>query len=72
VRLTFLGSETYQPLLGRIARDTGVDYNILSGRIDRIKDTPYGQLTVALVGGDQAAARTAFAAAGVTVEDLRA
>ena len=72
VRLTFLGADTYQPLLGRVARETGVDYNILSGRIDRIKDTPYGQLTVALVGGDQAAARAAFAAAGVTVEELRA
>jgi len=71
VRLTFLGGDTYQPLLGRIARDTGVDYNILSGRIDRIKDTPYGQLIVALVGGDQDAARAAFTAAGVTVEDLR-
>ncbi|GHH58071.1 MULTISPECIES: methionine ABC transporter ATP-binding protein [Gammaproteobacteria] len=72
VRLTFLGGDTYQPLLGRIARDTGVDYNILSGRIDRIKDTPYGQLTVALVGGDIAAAQAGFAAAGVHVEELRA
>ncbi|MDG2525215.1 methionine ABC transporter ATP-binding protein [Stenotrophomonas sp. HITSZ_GD] len=71
VRLTFLGADTYQPLLGRIARETGVDYNILTGRIDRIKDTPYGQLTVALVGGNQEAARTAFSAAGVTVEELR-
>ena len=71
VRLTFLGNDTYEPLLGRIARDTGVDYNILSGRIDRIKDTPYGQLTVALVGGDQAAAQAAFVAAGVHVEELR-
>ena len=71
VRLTFLGGGTYDPLLGRIARDTGVDYNILSGRIDRIKDTPYGQLTVALVGGDQNAAQAGFTAAGVHVEELR-
>jgi len=71
VRLTFLGNGTYEPLLGRIARDTGVDYNILTGRIDRIKDTPYGQLTVALVGGDQNAAQAAFVAAGVHVEELR-
>ncbi|PZU27132.1 MAG: methionine ABC transporter ATP-binding protein, partial [Stenotrophomonas sp.] len=71
VRLTFLGEGTYEPLLGRIARDTGVDYNILTGRIDRIKDTPYGQLTVALVGGDQNAAQAAFVAAGVHVEELR-
>jgi len=71
VRLTFLGGGTYDPLLGRIARQTGVDYNILSGRIDRIKDTPYGQLTVALVGGDQDAAQAGFSAAGVHVEELR-
>ena len=71
VRLTFIGNDTYQPLLGRIARDTGVDYNILSGRIDRIKDTPYGQLIVALVGGDIAAAQAGFSAAGVQVEELR-
>jgi D-methionine transport system ATP-binding protein len=71
MRLTFLGQDTYEPLLGRIARETGVDYNILSGRIDRIKDTPYGQLTVALVGGDEDAAQAAFVAAGVHVEELR-
>jgi len=71
VRLTFLGGDTYEPLLGRVARETGVDYNILSGRIDRIKDTPYGQLVVALVGGDQSAAQAAFVAAGVHVEELR-
>ncbi|WP_295846298.1 methionine ABC transporter ATP-binding protein [uncultured Xanthomonas sp.] len=71
LRLTFLGTDTYAPLLGRIARATTVDYNILSGRIDRIKDTPYGQLTVALVGGDMDAAQAAFVAAGVHVQELR-
>jgi len=71
VRLTFLGSDTYQPLLGRIARETGVDYNILAGRIDRIKQTPYGQLTVALVGGDVEAALAGFHAANVHVRELR-
>jgi len=71
VRLTFLGHDTYAPLLGRIARETGVDYNILSGRIDRIKTTPYGQLTLALVGGKYDNALAAFAAAGVYIEELR-
>jgi len=71
VRLTFLGHDTYTPLLGRIARETGVDYNILSGRIDRIKTTPYGQLTLALVGGEHDNALAAFAAAGVHIEELR-
>ena len=70
LRLTFLGDDTYQPLLGRIARETGVDYNILAGRIDRIKDTPYGQLTVSLVGGDADAAQARFAEAGVFIEQV--
>jgi D-methionine transport system ATP-binding protein len=71
LRLTFLGDETYRPLLGQIARQTGVDYNILAGRIDRIRDTPYGQLTVSLVGGDVDAAQTRFIQAGIHVQALR-
>lgn len=71
LRLTFRGNATFAPLLGRIARETGVDYSILSGRIDRIKDVPYGQLTLALVDGDLDAARARLLAAGVDVEELR-
>ncbi|MBG6790618.1 methionine ABC transporter ATP-binding protein [Pseudomonas aeruginosa] len=71
LRLTFRGEATYAPLLGTVARQTGVDYSILSGRIDRIKDTPYGQLTLALVGGDLEAAMSQFNAADVHVEVLR-
>ena len=33
-------------------RDCGVDFNLLAGRVDRIRDLPCGQLTVALAGGD--------------------
>jgi D-methionine transport system ATP-binding protein len=69
LRLTFRGEATYQPILGRIARDTGVDYSILAGRIDRIRDEPYGQLLVSLVGGDVALARARLTAAGVRVEE---
>ncbi len=71
LRLTFRGASTYEPILGRIARETGVDYSILSGRIDRIRDEPYGQLTVALIGGDVAEARRRLEAAGVQVEAAR-
>lgn len=71
LRLTFQGEATYKPLLGTVARETGVDFSILSGRIDRIKDTPYGQLTLALVGGDMAAALARLDAADVHVEVLR-
>ncbi|MDR0279354.1 MAG: methionine ABC transporter ATP-binding protein [Paucimonas sp.] len=71
VRLTFQGDATYAPLLGTVARETGVDYSILAGRIDRIKDTPYGQLTLAVTGGDMEAAFARFAAADVHMEVLR-
>ncbi|MES2819251.1 MAG: methionine ABC transporter ATP-binding protein [Pseudomonadota bacterium] len=71
LRLTFQGQATYAPLLGSVARETGVDYSILAGRIDRIKDIPYGQLTLALTGGDFAAALACFEAADVHVEVLR-
>ena len=71
VRLTFQGDATYAPLLGIVARETGVDYSILAGRIDRIKDIPYGQLTLALIGGDMEAAFARFKAADVHMEVLR-
>lgn len=71
LRLTFRGESTYQPLLGSVAQATGVDYSILSGRIDRIKDMPYGQLTLSLAGGDLEAAMERLRAAGVHVEVLR-
>ncbi|MDO6443243.1 methionine ABC transporter ATP-binding protein [Marinobacter sp. 2_MG-2023] len=71
LRLTFKGDSTYQPLLGSVARASGVDFSILSGRIDHIKDTPYGQLTLSLVGGDLEVAMSALDAADVHVEVLR-
>jgi D-methionine transport system ATP-binding protein len=70
VRLTFRGEATYKPVLGEVARATGVDYSILGGRIHRLRETPYGQLTLALTGGDVAAAISRFQAAGVRVDDL--
>ncbi|WP_328186359.1 methionine ABC transporter ATP-binding protein [Marinobacter sp. OP 3.4] len=71
LRLTFRGESTYQPLLGHVARASGVDFSILSGRIDHIKDTPYGQLTLSLVGGDLEKAMAEFDAADVHVEVVR-
>lgn len=72
VRLTMVGETTHLPLLGAVARQTGVDYRILRAQVDRIKDTPYGQFTVALVDGDSAAAIALFQEAQVTVEVIRA
>ncbi|MCK0106485.1 methionine ABC transporter ATP-binding protein [Marinobacter sp. S0848L] len=71
LRLTFKGESTYKPLLGKVARQSGVDFSILSGRIDHIKDTPYGQLTLSLIGGDVEVALKALEAADVHVEVVR-
>ena len=71
LRLTVQGEATYAPLLGSLARETGVDYSILAGRIDRIRDVPYGQLTLALAGGDLDLALSRLRAAQVQVEVLR-
>jgi D-methionine transport system ATP-binding protein len=71
-RLTYHGAAVRAPLLGRIARETGVDYAILSGRVARIGEEPYGQLTLSFLGGDVDAALAGFAAAGVGVQELRA
>jgi D-methionine transport system ATP-binding protein len=71
VRLTFTGDTTYAPLLGEVARNTGIDFSILAGRIDRIKDTPYGQLTVTFTAGDIDAALAQLSARGLSVEELR-
>lgn len=71
LRLTFLGADTFKPLLGQVARQTGVDYTILGGHIGRIRDTPYGQLTIALTGGDIEGAQAALVQADVHVQELR-
>jgi D-methionine transport system ATP-binding protein len=68
VRLTFRGEATYRPILGAVARETGVDYSILGGRIHRLRETPYGQLTLSLTGGDVEAAIARFKADGVRVD----
>lgn len=71
LRLTFLGDLIQQPLLSRISRNNSIDCAILSGRIDKIKGVPYGQLVVSLTGNDPSAAQAAFISAGITVEELR-
>jgi D-methionine transport system ATP-binding protein len=70
LRLSFRGEATWSPTLGRVTRETGIDFNILAGRIDRIKDLPYGQLTLAMQGPNVDAALQALRAAGIEVEEL--
>jgi D-methionine transport system ATP-binding protein len=68
VRLTYRGQTVGDPILAQVARETGVDFSILSGRVSRIKDMPYGQLTVAMAGGDIDLAIRRFEAAQIIVE----
>ncbi|MDF2925579.1 MAG: methionine transporter ATP-binding protein [Paenibacillaceae bacterium] len=50
VRITYLGETTYQPVLFEVTQQTGTPFAILQGTISRMKDTPYGQLTVEFGG----------------------
>ena len=66
--LVFRGQQTFQPVLSRVSRETGVDHAILAGRIGRFRDQPYGQLEISLLGGDPQAAIERLRAEGVEVE----
>lgn len=58
LNLTFLGGEddeegstgAAQPLVSSIIKKFGVDVNIISGKVDYLKDLPYGTLLVELIG----------------------
>jgi len=71
-RLTFMEDTVHQPVLSRTAREFGIDFSILGGRIEQIKSMTCGQLTIALEGDNtrvhQALAH--LAAQGVTVEEV--
>ena len=67
-RLVFRGERTFEPVLSRISRETGVDHAILAGRIGRFRDQAYGQLEVSLAGGDPQVAIARLRAEGVEVE----
>lgn len=71
VRLNFRGDSTHSPLFASVMRDCGVDFNLLAGRVDRIRDLPCGQLTVALAGGDIDQALSRLRAAEVRVDLIR-
>ena len=73
VRLSFRGDATLEPVLSQISRDLNLDLSILQGSVGRIKQTPYGQLVLAVQGASDAKARLSqeFAREGVQYEVLR-
>lgn len=72
VRITFLGEQTYRPVLFECLQETGTPFSILQGTISKMKDTPYGQLVVELNGGEAGASRTIdiLRSRGLEVEEI--
>ena len=58
LRITFRGDHATDPIVARLARETGIEANILSGTVDEIGGRPFGSLIVALPPGPDVAART--------------
>ena len=52
LRLTYVGNATHEPILSRITAQTSAEITILQGVIARIKNTPYGQLIVEVLGSE--------------------
>ena len=55
VHLTFLGNAD-EPVVARLIKNYGVDVNIISGKIDYLKDMPYGTLLVEISGSKESLA----------------
>ncbi|WP_246427570.1 methionine ABC transporter ATP-binding protein [Paenibacillus phyllosphaerae] len=51
-RVHFVGELTYEPILYNAVKKTSVQFAILQGTISRMKQTPYGELIVELIGPD--------------------
>lgn len=58
VKINFLGTSTYQPILSEAVKTTDVTFAILSGTIATMKDVPYGQLIVRFEGPKEALDQT--------------
>lgn len=73
VRLSFRGDSTVKPMLSHVSRELNLDLSILQGSVGRIKDTPYGQLVIAVQGDPVAQEKLngVLAGAGVECEVLR-
>ncbi len=50
IRVSFIGSSAGEPLISGMVQKYDIRANILYGNIDRVKDTPFGNLTLELMG----------------------
>lgn len=50
VIVSFIGNAAFDPVLGRVAHESGTTFSILRGELGRIKKMPFGQILVEIKG----------------------
>ena len=50
IRISFIGASAGEPVISNMVRKFDIDANILYGNVDRVKDTPFGNLTLEMIG----------------------
>lgn len=50
VRVSFIGKSAGEPIISSLIKSFDIKVNILYGNIDRVKDTPFGNLVLELIG----------------------
>ncbi|WP_314002646.1 methionine ABC transporter ATP-binding protein [uncultured Paenibacillus sp.] len=72
-RVNYVGDTTYEPILYNTVRSSPVQFAILQGTVSRMKQTPYGQLIIELIGDgpDIAQVVADLRQEGLDVEELR-
>lgn len=50
IRVSFIGESAGEPIMSAMLQKFPIKANILYGNIDRVKDTPFGNLTLELIG----------------------
>ncbi len=55
IRVSFIGPSAGEPVISAMVKRYGIDANILYGNIDLIKDVPFGNLTMELIGAREEA-----------------
>lgn len=53
IRVSFIGQSAGQPIISAMMKNYDLDVNILYGNIDRVKDTPFGNLVLELIGNTE-------------------
>ncbi|TVY00354.1 methionine ABC transporter ATP-binding protein [Paenibacillus cremeus] len=73
IRITYIGEQTYEPVLFETMSGCNVPFVILQGTVSRLKETPYGQLVLELRGAEPEAIRAVelLRSRGLDVEVLR-